>query len=104
MLHVSEQRQEVVDSADVKSKRVLRRNKLRRDVEHSLCQVPVRLLASVVRLASLEERLRRLAVLDVVLVHEGVKARESLNRLLTQLVLVQQGAELTVVLGTAHFA
>ena len=104
LLHVSESGQKLIHRSDVKSQNIGRRNELGGNVEDALRQVPIRLLTLVIRLACLEDSQGRLAVLNVVHGHELVQTGEVVDRLRAQLVLVQQGAELVVVLCTLHLA
>ena len=103
LLNVSERWQQFVDRADVERDDVHRSDKLRCDIKDPLRQVSVRLLAVVVRLARLEQCFGRLAVLDAVHFHESVQPHKVLDRLLAELVLVVECAELIVVLRTRDF-
>ena len=104
LLNISQCWQKLISWANVQRKHILRCNELCRNIKHSLGQVSVCFFTFVIRLASFEEWLGRLAVLDVILVHEGVEAGKILNRLRAQLVLMEQWAELIVIFGTWNFA
>ena len=103
-LDILERRHQLIHWLDVKGEHIAWCDELSGDIEDSLSQVSISLFTSVVGLASLEEGLGWLAMLNIVLVHEGVKACETLNRLLTKLVLMKESAELGVVLRSSDFA
>ena len=103
-LNLAQGRQELVHRADIKCKDVHRCDELRCDIENSLSQVPVGLLASIIRLSWLKKLFCLLAMLDIVLYYKVVYSSETFNRLWTENELMMQTAELTIVLWSHYFS
>ena len=103
-LDLAQSWQEFVDGANIKCEDIHWCNEFRCDIENSLGQVSVGLLASVVWLSWFQKLLRLLAMLDIVLHYKVIYSSKTLNRLRTEYELMVKAAELAVVLWSHYFS
>jgi len=103
-MNVADRGSDFIDGGDAECEHINWLNELSGDVEDSLSEVLVSLFALVVGLAFFESHLCRLAMVEIILGHEGVEANELRNGLGAHRELMLETAEFRVVLGALYLA